>query len=49
MVYQDHGTRNGSPCYVNGNNSAQDANLSGNGYNNTNNTGVFIFVMEILD
>ena len=47
--FRNHGTRNGSPCYVNGNNSAQDANLSGNGYNNTNNTGVFIFVMEILD
>ena len=47
--FRNHGTRNGSPCYVNGNNSAQDANLSGNGYNGGNNTGVFIFVMEILD
>mgnify|MGYP001191977915 CR=1 FL=1 len=47
--FRNHGTRNGSASYVNGNNSAQDANLSGNGYNGTNNSAVFIFVMEILD
>ena len=47
--FRNHGTRNGSACYVNANNSAQDANLSGNGYNGGNNSGVFIFVMEILD
>ena len=47
--FRNHGTRNGSTTYVNANNSGQDANLSGNGYNNTNNTGAFIFVMEILD
>ena len=47
--FRNHGTRNGSTTYVNGNNSAQDANLGGNGYNGTNNSGVFIFVMEILD
>ena len=47
--FRNHGTRNGSACYVNGNNSAQDANLSGNGYNGGNNTGAFIFAMEILD
>ena len=47
--FRNHGTRNGSTTYVNANNSGQDANLSGNGYNGTNNSGVFIFVMEILD
>tara|TARA_B100000945_G_scaffold284462_1_gene254114 strand:+ start:13 stop:828 length:816 start_codon:yes stop_codon:yes gene_type:complete len=47
--FRNHGTRSGSTCYVNGNNSGQDANLSGSGYNGTNNSGVFIFVMEILD
>ena len=31
--FRNHGTRNGSTCYVNGNNSGQDANLGGNGYN----------------
>ena len=47
--FRNHGTRNGSTTYVNANNSGQDANLSGNGYNGTNNSGGFIFVMEILD
>ena len=47
--FRNHGTRNGSTTYVNANNSGQDANLSGNGYNGTNNSVVFIFVMEILD
>jgi len=47
--FRNHGTRNGSPCYVNGNNSGQDANLSGNGYNGSNNSGAFIFAMEILN
>ena len=47
--FRNHGTRNGSTTYVNANNSGQDANLSGNAYNGTNNSGVFIFVMEILD
>ena len=47
--FRNHGTRNGSTVYVNGNNSAQDANLGGNGYNGGNNSAVFIFVMEILD
>ena len=47
--FRNHGTRNGSTTYVNANNSGQDANLAGSGYNGTNNSGVFIFVMEILD
>ena len=47
--FRNHGTRNGSTSYVNGNNAGQDANLSGNGYNGGNNSGAFIFVMEILD
>ena len=35
--------------YVNANNSGQDAALAGTGANGSNNTGVHITVMEILD
>ena len=47
--FRNHGTRGGSAMYVNANNSGQDANLAGTGANGSNNTGVHITVMEILD
>ena len=47
--FRNHGTRGGATQYINANNSGQDANLAGTGANNSNNTGVHITVMEILD
>ena len=47
--FRNHGTRGGSTMYINANNSGQDANLASTGANNSNNTGVHITVMEILD
>ena len=47
--FRNHGTRGGHACYMNANNSAQDAALAGTGANGSNNTGVHITVMEMLD
>ena len=47
--FRNHGTRGGATMYINANNSGQDAALAGTGANNSNNTGVHITVMEILD
>ena len=47
--FRNHGTRGGNTMHVNANNSGQDANLAGTGANGSNNTGVHITVMEILD
>ncbi len=47
--FRNHGTRGGHACYMNANNSAQDANLAGTGPGGANNTGVHITVMEMLD
>ena len=47
--FRNHGGRGGNTVYANGNNSGQDANLSGTGAAGSNNTGGHITVMEILD
>ena len=47
--FRNHGTRGGHACYMNANNSAQDAALAGTGPGGANNTGVHITVMEMLD
>ena len=47
--FRNHGTRGGSTQYANGNNSGQDAALSGTGAGGSNNTGAHLTVMELLD
>ena len=47
--FRNHGTRGGNTMHINANNSGQDAALAGTGANGSNNTGVHITVMEILD
>ena len=47
--FRNHGTRGGNAMHINANNSGQDANLAGTGADGSNNTGVHITVMEILD
>ena len=47
--FRNHGTRGGSTMYANGNNSGQDAALSGTGPGSGNNTGAHLTVMEMLD
>ena len=47
--FRNHGTRGGHNMYANGNNSGQDAALSGTGPGGANNTGAHLTVMELLD